>query len=373
MKYAAAVFAIILVLAAIATAVCRSPIGYAIAQIHRMESAMRQPGVYEPVAQRLALYCQSDQKPFPHHLTSAWFPAELREVGQGWGTVDSNSAHIEMGGGFHHFGYTLYFDESESTEATNVWRLQFYSEDSDTENLTTVSLKKNQRLTPIEIMTLVANGYDAQIAATPDDGTAHQEKIQMYLRFERVAEAREASRAMLETMPDDWWAVLVNTLLDDALGDKAIAEKSIIGWVDKAPNYFRYLDLAYFYQLTDQPTKASDAIEQACKFNANTEWGHGGNAQYRGYTAAMYAYESGNFAQCEQLCEKLVGVSINGNYGKRGLDDLRQAAIRRKRGENAVVTWDAEILPFDAFETIDLEKLLGRDVARPTKSGAREL
>lgn len=361
---------VFLLAAAIATIVLLSPVGHVIlgvGQIMRMEWAMRQPNVYGPVAKRLALYCQSDLQPFPDQLTDAWFPSELRALGHGWGSIDSTSAHIEMGGGFHHFGYSLSLDPAASNATTNVWNLQMYSESSGRSNLTTVSLPKDKRLTPDEIMTLVAEGYNAQIAATPEKRRAYQEKIQMYLRFNRTAVARKTCRAMLEEMADDWWAMLVNSLLDASLGADGKAEQSIIDWVNKDRNYFRYLDLACFYQLTDQPARACDAIEQAVAFDANTEWGHGGNSEYRGYTAAMYAYESGNYAQCEQLCEKLLDVTINGNFAKRGLKALRRAAQNARRGDIADVEWDDAILPFDPFESIDIEKLLGRKVSRPVK------
>lgn len=370
MKKVVAVIVVVLVLAVLASLLLLSPIGHVIldiAQVKRTESAMQQPSVYKPVARRLALYCQSDQKPFPDYLTYAWFPAELRELGQGSGTIDSTSARIEMGGGFHHFGYFLSLDEARSNETTNVWNLRMYSEDSGGRHLTTVSLPKSKRLTPDEIVTMVADGYEAHAAATPDNRRAHQEKIQMYLRFDRTAPARKACRAMLEKMPSDWWAVLVNSLLDASLGDNANAEKFMIDWVNKDPNFFRYLDLAYFYQLTNQPAKASDAIGKAAKFDANTDWGHDGNSEYRGYTAAMYAYESGQYAQCERFCEKLISVTVNGKYAKRGLNDLRQAAASARRGDISDVEWDDEISPFDPFESIDIEKLLGRKVNRPTK------
>ena len=370
MKKAVNLIAVTLVLAAFVAVVLLSPIGHVIfgvVQIKRMESAMRESSVYEPVAERLALYCQSDHEPFPDHLTSAWFPTELNAIGRGRGSVNTTSAHIEMGGGFHHFGYSLSLDESASDATINVWKLQFYSEGSGEKHLTTVSLSKTKRLAPGEIMMMVADGCDRQIATMPDNPAAHQEKIQMYLRFDQIEAAREACRTMLEQLPDDWWAVLVNALLNDSLDQDTHAEQFIVDWVNKNPNYFRFLDLAYFYQLTNEPIKASTAVKDAIAFDANTEWGHGGNSEYRGYTAAMYAYESGHYAECGELCEKLIGVTINGNYAKRGLSNLLLSAKRAKDGETSIVKWDDAILPFDAFDTIDVEKLLDRKVNRPTR------
>ena len=78
----------------------------------------------------------------------------------------------------------------------------------------------------------------------------------------------------------------------------------------------------------------------------------------------MYAYESGNYATCAQLCDKLVAVTVNGDYAKLGLNELRQAAHRAKQGEIADVKWENEILPFDAFDMVDLKKLLETRVAK---------
>lgn len=353
--------AIALTLAAVFA--CWSPIGgifLGLAQISWMESALQRPSVYEPVANRLALYCQSDRSAFPHYLTSAWFPKELRDLGYGMGTVDDTSARVELGGGFHHFGYNLALDASSSSNTTNVWQLWFYSESGGNKLLTTVSLPTSKQLAPEETMKLVAEGYDDRIAAGSESRREYQEKIQMYLRFDAVAPARESCREMLQQSPDNWWAVLVNALLAASLKTDAEGERLIIDWVNKEPNFFRYLDLAYYYELTNQPAKAAAAAQEAIRFNANTEWGHGGNSEYRGYTAAMYLYESGRYTECEQLCEKLIGVTINGDYAKRGLGNLLQATKQAQRGEVKKIEWDDAVSRFDPFESLDLEKLLNR-------------
>ncbi len=76
-------------------------------QIDLNEAQLKQPKVYEPVAQTLALYCQSDQNFIPEYLSYAWLPEELNAIGHGNGRVQPKNAFIEMGGGFHHFGYSL--------------------------------------------------------------------------------------------------------------------------------------------------------------------------------------------------------------------------------------------------------------------------
>src|SRR5687768_12083223 len=85
--------------------------------IRVMESRLRKPEIYQPVALRLATYCQSDRTLFPQYLSHAWLPAELAQVGHGRTTISTNHARVEMGGGFHHFGYRLELDGGASTSA----------------------------------------------------------------------------------------------------------------------------------------------------------------------------------------------------------------------------------------------------------------
>ena len=77
------------------------------------------------------------------------------------------------------------------------------------------------------------------------------------------------------------------------------------------------MDLAYFHQLLGNPGKAAAAMRQSTSYTGNIPWGHGGNAEHRGYTAAMYAYQSGEYETVVQLCDHLLSVKINDNEGNR--------------------------------------------------------
>jgi hypothetical protein len=102
-------------------------------------------------------------------------------------------------------------------------------------------------------------------------------------------------------------------------------------------------------------------VAAAAKYDANVAWGHGGNAEYRGYTVAMDAFRSGEFAAARDLCDTLLPVTINGDFAKPALRALRDAAERGMKGEEpAVPAWSEEIPRFDPFEGIDIDRLLGR-------------
>jgi len=104
-------------------------------KIKRQEKAMRDPAVYRPVGETLALYCQSDFSEFSEDeayyftLGYKWLPDELKNLHKyGRITLKTNSAHIELGGGFYHYGYAIDLDEVTSTPETNVWVLTQYRE-----------------------------------------------------------------------------------------------------------------------------------------------------------------------------------------------------------------------------------------------------
>ena len=334
-------------------------------QIYNNKNAMKQPKIYEPVGRTLALYCQSDLSLLPDYLNNSWFPNELNKLGDGRGGVGRDYAYIEMGGGFHHYGYKLKLDGVASSQSTNVWKLNLYDENSPDIYLNDIVLEKTEFLNPVEMLDRVISGIDEQIRATPNEKDLYQSKIEIYLRFDQISEARQACKSMLKAMPDDWWAVLINAFLIAEEESFDNAEKFMIRWIKKNENFFRYMDLAYFCHLNQKNDKATNAVEKATGFDANTTWGEGGNSEFRGYTAAICSYQSGEYEAVIHLCDHLLPVSINGNYAKAGLRELRSAAQKAQTGQIDSVSWAEGINIFDPFEDFDIEKLIGREVFRP--------
>src|SRR5438309_1238485 len=65
-------------------------------QIHatkKQEARLSTPAIYQPVAQRLALYCQSDLKLIPEYISPAWFPPEMSGFPYGHGQVRKDGAN----------------------------------------------------------------------------------------------------------------------------------------------------------------------------------------------------------------------------------------------------------------------------------------
>jgi hypothetical protein len=62
---------------------------------------------------------------YSHHKSGAHLDKYL---GDCWGSVNTNGATMEFGGGFWHFGYNLTLDETNSNQRTNFWMLTMYTE-----------------------------------------------------------------------------------------------------------------------------------------------------------------------------------------------------------------------------------------------------
>jgi len=156
-------------------------------------------------------------------------------------------------------GYRLDLDLTKSTPETNAWRLYMHSEDSEDTLLCTKSVPKTRSLSAAELLKRVRQGYDEVLARNPCDDSAHQCKIQLLLRFDKVREARQACKAMLSRMPEDWWANLVCALVMAEEQSDEKAEQFLAAWVKRNPNFFSYLDLAYtqnrVFAISAQPRK----------------------------------------------------------------------------------------------------------------------
>jgi hypothetical protein len=119
-------------------------------RIGKIEKELQKSAVYEPVGETLALCCQSDDN---KNEIDNWVPIELKEfaMGPGWTSIDPDAALVELGGGFHHFGYRLELDKRASSLETNVWLLYFESEDRPDSLLETFSLPTSTKMAADEL------------------------------------------------------------------------------------------------------------------------------------------------------------------------------------------------------------------------------
>jgi tetratricopeptide (TPR) repeat protein len=326
------------------------------AHVSEIEANLQKSELYEPVAETLILYCQSDPKFFPRELGPVWFPEALGKQGGFWAMVTPESAHIEFGGGFYHFGYSL--QRGESTPEKNVWRLFLQTDRSGETPLCTKSVPSTNRLSAEELLARVLPAYDKLLAQHPLSEEAYQEKISFLLRLNRAAEARATCKAMREKLPENWWANIVCALAIAAEKSDDEAERFLSAWAKKKPTFSRYLDLAYYFQLRGQPKRAAAAMMKATQYVADRDEGHLYNLRFRGYSAALYAFRTGEYQAATRICNKLLETDAYKQYATQALRDLRAAAETRAKGEQVDFTPAKELGEDDSIRPDFVSKLL---------------
>ena len=337
-------------------------------EIHKTEQFLQDPKVYEPVGKKLALYWQSDRSLFPDTLEPEWLPSELSPIGHGWGDLFDTGAFLEFGGGFYHFGYDLTLDRAASTPEKNSWNLALLREESEDLLLYSFTLPVKDRLSPAELLNEVLANLDEKLLQCPQSRSLFERKIELFIRFDRLPEARQTCAKMLEAMPNDWWAVLINAVLLHEEGETQRAEDLITLWVRRNECFDGYLDLAYFYHLINKPREAAAAIIKATQFDPEPGLEEpGGNVRFRGYTAGMCAYRAGDYDAVVRLCDYLLSDKIREDNAETVLKHLRYAAQHAQAGEVVDIGWADNPGPFDAIGNLELEKLTGKPLPRPTR------
>jgi len=297
-------------------------------RIKQVEAKLRSPEYYAPVAQRLALYCQSDPKLFPERLTSAWFPEPAADLLDGDGWVNPRGADIEFGGGFYHFGYSLKGDGRRSTRAKKVWNLYLYREDRAPILLTSVTLKPAAQVTAGELPGLIEGGFDRQISA--GKAYAYCEKVAFQLRTGRIAVAEETCRQWIQAKPESWQARLALTHVRCRANDSETAATDLVGWV-KAHQNFAYWSYVALFALREQKVPmALDAVRAALKQPFIEPPGTEGNRYYLGTSDAVVAFGNGDYDLCLAMCEKMLEATPQEAWWRRSTLRVKAGALAMK-------------------------------------------
>jgi tetratricopeptide (TPR) repeat protein len=294
-------------------------------------------------------------------------PPELNQLGHGRGFADDDGATVHMGDGNCWCEYSLRLDPHASASGTNVYQLYLYGDGPAPRHLSTIRLPAGASFPPDTMLQIVMAGFDADLQKNPADETAYRGRVQAYLQLNHVPEARLAFHQMFKALPDNWWAALGNALLVTEEQSPEHGTHAMVQWVNGHEDFFSYLNLAYFYHLTNRPREAAAAIIKSMDFDANASRGSAEDSKWRGYTAAMCAYRAGDYQASLQLCDYLRAMAMGEDYAKQGLRNLKAASENALKGQVESVPWDDKIVPFDPYERLDIEKLLGRKVPRPTR------
>ncbi len=321
---------------------------------------LSEPRFYEPMGRTLALYCQSDRSLFPEFLDREWFPPETDDLTHFWGALYPDAASVAFGGGLNQSAYALRRKSPNVPPEPNVWQLFCRGDDPSLSEilLTEIVLPSDARLSPDDLIRSVGAGFGRQLKKHPTSDAIYRRKIQFFLRLDRIPSARGVCREMLTAFPEDGWTVLVNALVRCEEQSLARGTEMMIQWVEKAADSHRYLNLAYFYALTSRPRDAAETIIQSTAFQ-------GANWSYQGYSAAMSAFRAGDYEASLRLCTHLLPPTTSEHATEAAIRKLKAAAERALEGFVEQIPWEKPLVPVDPFEKLDIEKLLGRKVARP--------
>jgi len=212
--------------------------------------ALRDPNVYVPVGDMLALYCQSYPllkslfKPEHEWIVImettdfAWIPKEMRDLGLGsYGESHfyPDYSSVKIGDGYTYNGYTLSLDAKASTSTTNVWQLSLRRQgffNTRHRHLATFPMDVTRQLAPDKLLARLAAEYDTiiyketgiHIESRRRD--AWVEKIRIHLMFDRFTEAQVTLHEMRDAMPDEWECWLHRKLTQEELDKLGIETHS---------------------------------------------------------------------------------------------------------------------------------------------------
>jgi hypothetical protein len=108
-------------------------------QARAFNQQLQKAEVFTPAAFSLARMCQAGMTNEYDRFTNL-VPHLQNGLGDCWGSISSNRANMEFGGGFWHFGYELTLDEANSNRETNFWILMKYAEGESNRTLLKFSL-----------------------------------------------------------------------------------------------------------------------------------------------------------------------------------------------------------------------------------------
>lgn len=284
-----------------------------ITRIKRIEARMKQPAVYEPVGYTLARYCQSDRRFFPQEIDWIWFPPELKRlVSYGYGRINPQQARIIIGGGFHHYGYSLVLDEAHSNNRLNTWQLFMFSEDSADTDLMTFTLSPSEQFSADQLLSKILEEDNTPLStATQYEYTDERQmkKMLLLLRFHKLDEAIQTCRDWFSKQPEYWLPRFAYAHLRARSGERVEAAREFSQWIGSHPNFAHYIYLFLFYMREHQEEEALQAIRQAIRQPFIEPPHTSGNKFYLGYNGAAFAFIMKDYALCIAMCDNMLNAN----------------------------------------------------------------
>jgi tetratricopeptide (TPR) repeat protein len=352
--------------ALIAVAVVMTPVAWisgmfwAMHGIKQIEKQLNSPIVYQTVATNLALYCQSiSSLNLTDGIGGARLPQPLPQFGNHlWGSFHTNSAFVEFGGGFYHYGYSLELNKATSDANTNSWELYFCSESSPNKLLMHFTLSPDARMPLAAFVSNTLTEFSRRLAADPTSLDAHKGRIRFLLEYNRI-QVRQACLDAIKALPEHWWPRLTLALWDSGRERFAEASKTFTEFAARKPSYSRYIYLAWFYQTMKRPDEAAASVEKAIQCPIVDLIDDENNTECRGYSVGVFAYQNGKYGTVIKLCDAFLPIRENGEYAKPALAALRTAAVAALDGKPENFRSDERVLGFNPYKQMELDALLG--------------
>lgn len=269
-----------------------------------IEAKLQKPEYYEPTARLLALYCQSDRTNLPGMLSSSWLPRNIAKLGDPWCEVGSDAAHVEFGGGFYHFGYSLDLDKGASTPSTNVWSFYLVREQSPDKFLMTLSLASTNQMSADKMESIADSNYSDMIKGNEPEG--YKGRVMLRLRFGHVAQSAAACRDWINANPDSWLARFTYAHIRCRMGEAEPAAADFTSWVNMRHDFSLSTYLALFNYREDRTNQAIEAVRQTLKEPFVETAYSDANKFYFAQNDALVAYSYGDYALSIAMCDKML-------------------------------------------------------------------
>lgn len=305
------------------------PMGMLVFGIIRMyieDASIKRPKVYEPVLETMAKYYQSDPELIPGSMNHGWFPEPLRSKERGVGMVlpQRGQVRIELGAGFHHYGYELRLNESRSDETTNYWEI-YYASEGHREYLDASRIPKSAHFTEEQIADQITGVFD-YLADAPKYGEV-VERVMLFLRHGHLEKAIAYCQGWSENYTESALAQFTWAHLICRMGESTRATHQFADWVLEHESFPNLIYFALFNMREGQKQEALAAIRKALDVPFRQAPDATVDNYYLGHNAAVYAFQQREYALCLQLCESMLASPRKDPYWRAAIWKLEAAAL----------------------------------------------
>lgn len=310
-----------------------------------------------PAAVALATICQSDPSFYADEeiLRPAWAPSEVLKLQPSWVTCAVDEAHVEFGGGFHHFGYALTRDRAASTPTSNRWTLHFCSEGTANRLLHTFTLPASQQLDRQQFLDGALAEYHRRAQTHPDDRDV-QSRIKLLIKHNQRGQAVNSTREFSSRYPDDWLDQLLRFRIDHSCATPG-ASAQLDGWAARQGGFSAWLLASYAYATAGEMDSAERAVMSALAAPPDDPSWVRTHARHRGVPMCRRLLEPSRYAACAKLAEALILYKGAGTNLGPELQAIHSSATRALAGETPLMPPAPLRNQFDPFEGIAIESL----------------